>query len=87
MFLRVLSKNPSKTAKFHLQIVENRLEFQSKILPGVGIIPVVGVQAHDPRLLLDPFPVLVELGQQPPVLGRLLRVRAGIVPICARPNL
>ena len=29
-----LSKIPSKIAKFHLQIVENR-EFQSKILPGL----------------------------------------------------
>ena len=28
-----LPKIPSKTAKFHLQIVENRLEFQSKIVP------------------------------------------------------
>ena len=31
--LAMLSKIPSKIAKFHLQIVENRLEFQSKILP------------------------------------------------------
>ena len=30
----VLSKVPSKIAKFRLQIVENRLELQSKILPG-----------------------------------------------------
>ena len=29
----VLPKIPSKIAKFHLQIVENRLEFQSKNLP------------------------------------------------------
>ena len=28
-----LPKAPSKTPKFHLQIVENRLEFQSKISP------------------------------------------------------
>ena len=31
-----LPKIPSKMAKFHLQIVENRLEFQSKILPDAG---------------------------------------------------
>ena len=31
-----LSKIPSKIAKFHLQIVENRLKFQSKILPSAG---------------------------------------------------
>ena len=30
-----LSKIPSKIAKFRLQIVENRLEFQSKILPSL----------------------------------------------------
>ena len=29
-----LSKIPSKIAKFHRQIVENRLEFRSKISPG-----------------------------------------------------
>ena len=40
----ILPKIPSKTAKFHLQIVENRLEFQPKILPrwrpwGTGSCP------------------------------------------------
>ena len=29
----VLPKIPSKIAKFHLKIVKNRLQFQSKILP------------------------------------------------------
>ena len=33
--LRTCRKYPSKIAKFHLQIVENRLEFQSKISPRV----------------------------------------------------
>ena len=32
-------KIPSKMAKFHLQIVENRLKFQSKILPCAGRRP------------------------------------------------
>ena len=42
-----LSKIPSKIAKFHLQIVENRLEFQSKILPcchGSGSSPWSGTR-------------------------------------------
>ena len=34
----VLPKIPSRIAKFHLQIVENRLKFQSKILPVVQLI-------------------------------------------------
>ena len=34
--MAVLSKISSKIAKFHLQIVENRLQFRSKISPGVA---------------------------------------------------
>ena len=43
----VLPKIPSQIAKFHLPIVENRLKFQSKILPfhpGVGARLREGVQ-------------------------------------------
>ena len=59
-----LAKIPSKIAKFHLQIVENRLKFQSKILPGhrrladelelvVGNREVPAVSADEDRIAIE----------------------------------
>ena len=64
-----LPKVPSKTAKFHLQIVDNRLKFQSKVLPA-GRRALVGTRRHEPRRVH----ALARLPQQEPLL-RTLRER------------
>ena len=44
-----LPKIPSKLAKFHLQIVENRLQFRSKIVPERQVCALRAERAGDDK--------------------------------------
>eukprot|EP01045_Picozoa_sp_COSAG04_P018935 COSAG04_NODE_1793_length_5565_cov_52.214782_4_plen_147_part_00 len=60
--LLTLSKVSSKIAKFHLQIVENRLQFRSKILPDVHL------RNHAVQLILWLAPGVSNEGRSSPLL-------------------